>query len=112
MAEFNTNDKKRNPKNNNNIYWIYVVVLAFFIIGSLLIGGNDNKQEITFSEFSKMWEDGKVKEVVVINGTEVDIVLQNSGSQSSDSAPQYFFKVSSADTFQEYLITNNIPFKV
>ncbi|MEM8899495.1 MAG: ATP-dependent zinc metalloprotease FtsH [Bacteroidota bacterium] len=112
MAEFNTNDKKRSPKNNNNIYWIYVVVLAFFIIGSLLIGGNDNKQEITFSEFSKMWEDGKVKEVVVINGTEVDIVLQNSGSQSSDSAPQYFFKVSSADTFQEYLIKNNIPFKV
>ncbi|RMG60580.1 MAG: ATP-dependent metallopeptidase FtsH/Yme1/Tma family protein, partial [Bacteroidetes bacterium] len=110
MAD-NQNDRKT-PRNNNNIYWIYVVVLAFFIIGTFMVGSTPRTKEIYFTDFEEIWQEGYLDHIVVVNGTEVQVFLNDKGREwastekkqsLSETGPHYNMKVSSADAFATYL---------
>lgn len=116
MAENNT-DRPR-PKPNNNIYWIYVVVLVFFILGTFLVSKQDNPKEIDFGKFEQLRQDGMLKNVEFINGTDVKIYLteeaiktetQNGEKNLTETGPHYLMKRSSAEAFENYLMDNKVP---
>ncbi len=118
MAE-NSNDRK-NPRGNNNIYWIYVVVLAFFLLGTWVLNNAQGKVELYKSDLVELQEKGYIKEVKVINGTEVRVFLNEDGikaerakpgrSNLPDSGPQYYVKMLSPDAAAEFLDSNGINY--
>ncbi len=120
MAE-NSNDRK-NPKGNNNIYWIYVVVLAFFLLGTWALNNTSGKVEIYKNELAELQEKGFIKDVRVVNGTDVRVFLNEKGLTSErtkaereglpDSGPQYYVTMNDPKTATEFLDDNGIMYKV
>ncbi len=118
MAE-NSNDRK-NPKGNNNIYWIYVVVLAFFLLGTWFLNNSAGKEEVPKGKLVEMKERGYIKEVKVVNGTEVRVYLNSEGIKAekqsnpnkdlSESGPQYYINMLSPDAAARFLDENNVEY--
>ncbi|MCB0838496.1 MAG: ATP-dependent zinc metalloprotease FtsH [Bacteroidetes bacterium] len=121
MAENNhPTDRKRDPKNNNNIYWIYVLVLAFFIFGALMWQNQAGSREISFPEFADYNSKGFVKDLVIVNKTQMEIYLTEEGieyasKKSTDSnlkisanGPQFYLQTGSAETMDRYVMENKL----
>ncbi|GAB4425722.1 MAG: ATP-dependent zinc metalloprotease FtsH [Bacteroidia bacterium] len=118
MSENNSDNKR--PRNNINIYWIYVVVLAFFIIGTFMVGNTQRTDEIYLSELQTIREQEGLDHLVIINGTEVQVFLNEKGLEWAKNeksktlqttGPHFFMKVPSADAFTAYLLAEDIPFR-
>ncbi|MEM6265285.1 MAG: ATP-dependent zinc metalloprotease FtsH [Bacteroidota bacterium] len=131
MSEMNNNPKPVPRGNNNNIYWIYVAVFVFIILVSIVVTNRENVREQTLQNFQEDWKEQIIEDIVVINGTEVEVFLKVDPPDGNlrkkvdsrfdeltlsptvkQQGPHYFFKVSSAESFESYLISENIPYKV
>jgi cell division protease FtsH len=119
MADSNNKDKN-GSKPNNNFYWIYVVVLVFFILGTFLIQNQPATQEIDSQRFEQLQADGHIDHVIINNGEEARIFLNEKGlemAQKDDSfrgegsGPHYIMGIFSPDEFARFLREKQIPFR-
>ncbi len=115
-----SNPKNKTPKGSNNIYWLYVVLLAFFILGSLMFTNNSAPtQNISNDKLVALWTNKEVKSVVVINGTEIEVTLNDKGVKNANfksedprtkTGPHYFLKTLSPEATQTFLDGEKIEY--
>lgn len=119
MAENNNEQSKNSPKPpNNNIYWIYVVVLLFFIAGTYLISNPTGPNPINSTKLDELIQNKYIKEAVVVNGTEVNIYLNEQGLAAAEAdgkfkapknGPHYIFEGSSPELISQTLADKDVP---
>lgn len=85
--ENSPNEERKGPK--FNIYWIYGIILLSFL-GLMFFNNSsvNNSKEITFLEFKNNYlEQGKVKEVVIVNKELGEIYLNTTDSAAPKDKP-------------------------
>ncbi|CAN5309346.1 ATP-dependent zinc metalloprotease FtsH [soil metagenome] len=65
----NKNDKKKGPRFP---IWIYVVLFLVLIGFNFLVAPGDSSERIKYSEFLEYVQEGYVKEILIINNTEIE----------------------------------------
>jgi cell division protease FtsH len=111
---------KGGKKSSFNFYWIYAVI-AVILIAFTLIDWDGNSKKITVNEFEdRLLDSGYVDHIIIKDKSLVEVYLTDEGLESKfyeenksknggsllggpDAGPQFFFKILSADTFDEKL---------
>ena len=125
-----TNGKPKpgvSPKNPNNIYWIYALILVFVIMMSVFLPSGNSGIEKSFYFFQdSLVKRGLVESVIIYKsnvGNEVEVTLNSEAMKLEEmkkkfvkngkvaKPPHYRFTVSSDETFEKYLIANNIRYE-
>ena len=65
----NKNEKKKGPRFP---IWIYVVLFLVLIGFNFLVAPGDSSERIKYSEFLEYVQEGYVKEILIVNNTEID----------------------------------------
>lgn len=121
MADYNNNDKNREPKNgiNSNIYWIYLVVIAFFVLAFFYFPTKQGSSQIKSDRFRALQKAGHIEEVVIVNNKDVKVFLNDDGVESAERSgeknitskgPQYTYQISSVDEFIKDLDTTGVVY--
>ncbi|MEM1327587.1 MAG: ATP-dependent zinc metalloprotease FtsH [Bacteroidota bacterium] len=111
------NNNSDNPKNDKGTpnrfgsYWIYILIAAFLVVLNLYMVSDSQNEEISFSQFERMAEQGDVESVTVVNGTQAQVFIKDTKIGQGDyenitrsrfsSRPDFTFTISSPERFDE-----------
>jgi cell division protease FtsH len=104
-------DGKGTQPNRFGSYWIYILIAAFLVVLNLYMVSDSQNEEISFSRFERMAEQGDVESVTVVNGTQAQVYIKDTKIGQGEyenvtrsrfaSRPDYTFTISSPERFDE-----------
>ena len=96
-----------------NIYWVYgIIILA--ILGLQFFGGafGSSEKSLTFLQFKKLLDSGKVARIVTVNKEYAEIYLKGNKAAAPDDRPGFSINDASADAIVKFNSADQFEKKV